>query len=166
MAESIKKSKVAQEVVRAKKPSIPTTNAWSKKFVPTLEDFPQNPSGDRSSCPPPPITAYRGGGETSDLTAETCFHQGCSSWSHTQSNHSSGENAPETHNTQGQRNGIALLNPSQTSLPQEIELEAIMIALNGASALLKKITTGSASLISALRKMMEAALDAINTLTV
>ena len=42
---------------------------------------------------------------------------------------------------------------------------AISIALDGATALLSTVSTGKKHLITALRKMIEAALDAINTLT-
>ena len=38
---AIQKSKVAQEVVRARTPSVPAKNAWANKLVPTMEDFPQ-----------------------------------------------------------------------------------------------------------------------------
>ena len=62
-----------------------------------------------------------------------------------------------------QRCGIAL--KSQQANPQEEEIEAITIALDGATALLRRVSTGKNPLIPALRKMIEAALDAINTLT-
>ena len=45
-------------------------------------------------------------------------------------------------------------------------LETIHIALSGATSLLKKISTGNIRLVHALKKIMEAAMDAINTLTV
>ena len=62
---------------------------------------------------------------------------------------------------ESQRCGITLTQPLQTLQPQEYEreLEAITIALNGAIALLKKITTGTKCLIPALLKMVEAALS-------
>ena len=44
-------------------------------------------------------------------------------------------------------------------------MEVCYIALNGATTLLNKILTGNNYLIPALRKMTEAALDAINNLT-
>ena len=45
-------------------------------------------------------------------------------------------------------------------------LETIQIGLTGASSLLRKISAGNTRLVSALKKIMEAAMDAINTLTV
>ena len=45
-------------------------------------------------------------------------------------------------------------------------LETIQIALSGATSLLRKIYTGNTRLVPALKKIMEAAMDAINTLTV
>ena len=45
-------------------------------------------------------------------------------------------------------------------------LETIQIALTGATSLLRKISTGNTHLVPALKKIMEAAMDAINTLTV
>ena len=45
-------------------------------------------------------------------------------------------------------------------------LETIHIALSGATSLFRKISTGNTRLVHALKKIMEAALDAINTLTV
>ena len=45
-------------------------------------------------------------------------------------------------------------------------LETIQIALTGATSLLRKISTGNTRLVLALKKIMEAAMDAINTLTV
>ena len=45
-------------------------------------------------------------------------------------------------------------------------LETIQIALSGATSLLRKISTGNTRLVPALKKIMEAAMDAINTLTV
>ena len=45
-------------------------------------------------------------------------------------------------------------------------LETIHIALSGETSLLRKIYTGSTRLVHALKKRMEAAMDAINTLTV
>ena len=45
-------------------------------------------------------------------------------------------------------------------------LETIQIALTGATSLLRKISTGNTRLVPALKKIMEAAMYAINTLTV
>ena len=45
-------------------------------------------------------------------------------------------------------------------------LETMHIALSGARSLLRKISTGNTRLVHALKKIMEAAMDAINTLTV
>ena len=45
-------------------------------------------------------------------------------------------------------------------------LETIQIALSGATSLLRKISTGNTRLVPALKKIMEAVMDAINTLTV
>ena len=45
-------------------------------------------------------------------------------------------------------------------------LETIQMTLTGAASLIKKISTGNTRLVSALNKIMEAAMDAINTLTV
>ena len=44
-------------------------------------------------------------------------------------------------------------------------LETIQVTLTGAASLLKKISTGNTRLVPALKKIMEAAMDAINTLT-
>ena len=44
-------------------------------------------------------------------------------------------------------------------------LETIQIALTGATSLLRKISAGNTRLVQALKKIMEAAMDAINTLT-
>ena len=41
-------------------------------------------------------------------------------------------------------------------------LETIQIALSGATSLLRKISTGNTRLVPALKKIMEAAMDAIN----
>ena len=60
--------------------------------------------------------------------------------------------------------------PIQTKHQQNEEeqmndvLETIQIALSGATSLLKKISTGNTRLVLALKKIMEAAMDAINTL--
>ena len=43
--------------------------------------------------------------------------------------------------------------------------ETIQMTLTGAASLLKKISTGNTRLVPALKKIMEAAMDAINTLT-
>ena len=45
-------------------------------------------------------------------------------------------------------------------------LETIHIALTGATSLLMRISTGDTRLVPALKKIMEAAMDDINTLTV
>ena len=45
-------------------------------------------------------------------------------------------------------------------------LQTIQIALTDATSLLRKISTGNTRLVPALKKIMEAAMDAINTLTV
>ena len=45
-------------------------------------------------------------------------------------------------------------------------LETINIALTGATSLLRKISIGNTRLVQALKKIMDAAMDAINTLTV
>ena len=69
---------------------------------------------------------------------------------------------PVQRKEESQRCGVALKSQSN---PQEEELEAITIALDGATALLRKVSTGKRHLIPALRKMIEAALDAIKTLS-
>ena len=48
----------------------------------------------------------------------------------------------------------------------DVVLETIQIAFNGATSLLRKISTGNTSLVPALKKIMEAAMDAINTLAI
>ena len=48
---AIQKSKVAQAVVRARTPAVPK-NAWAKKFVPTMEDFPQTLAAAAAVAPP------------------------------------------------------------------------------------------------------------------
>ena len=45
-------------------------------------------------------------------------------------------------------------------------LETIHIALSGATSILRKISTGNTRLVHTLKKIMEEAMDAINTLTV
>ena len=45
-------------------------------------------------------------------------------------------------------------------------LETIHIALSGATSPLRKISTGNTRVVHALKKIMEAAIDAINKLTV
>ena len=45
-------------------------------------------------------------------------------------------------------------------------LETIHIALSGGTSLLRKISTGNTRLVHAFKKIMEATMDAINTLTV
>ena len=69
---------------------------------------------------------------------------------------------PVQRTVESQRCGVALKSPSP---PQEEELEAIAIALNGATALLRRVSTGKRHLIPALQKMIEAALDALKTLS-
>ena len=44
-------------------------------------------------------------------------------------------------------------------------LETKQITFSGATSLLRKISTGNTRLVPALKKIMEAAMDAINTLT-
>ena len=45
-------------------------------------------------------------------------------------------------------------------------LETIQIALTGGTSLLKNSSTGTTRLVHALKKIMEEAMDAINTITV
>ena len=49
---SYKKIEGSSEVVRARKPSVPAKNAWAKKFVPTMEDFPQTLAAAAAVAPP------------------------------------------------------------------------------------------------------------------
>ena len=65
---------------------------------------------------------------------------------------------PVQRKEESQRCGVALKS-------QEEELEAITIALDGATALLMRVSTGKRHIIPALRKMIEAALDAFKTLS-
>ena len=65
---------------------------------------------------------------------------------------------PVQRKEESQRCGVALKSQSN---PQEEELESITIALDGATALLRRVSTGKGHLIPALRKMIEAALEAI-----
>ena len=133
----------------------PTKNAWSKKFVPTMEDFPQTLTAVRAPtlkhtvevarpqvARPKPVATKT---VVTDQRRQTSFVP-----------------RPVQRTVESQRCGVALKSPSP---PQEEELEAIAIALNGATALLRRVSTGKRHLIPALQKMIEAALDALKTLS-
>ena len=170
---AIKKSKTAQEVVRARTPTVPAMNAWSKKFVPTMEDFPQT-LAVATAVSPLQLKHTVEVSKPQEPLMKPATNKGIIVGSASKRPPATVQTAqwrtspkePQQQKEVSQRCGVALRQPSQTQEPQEYELEAIMIALNGETALLKKITTGSKILIPALRNMMEAALDAINTLIV
>ena len=103
----------------------PTTNAWTKPFVPSTMDFPLATSANRTKRP-------RSGQST---------------------------------NQQQQKQTIQTKRQQHEEEQMDDVLETIQIALSGATSLLKKISIGNTCLVPALKKIMEAAMDAINTLT-
>ena len=152
----VNKAKVAQKVDRPQAATPPTKNAWTKKFVPTMEDFPQTLTAVRA----PPIlihtveVARRQVARPNPVATKTVVPD--------QRRQTPNVPRPVLRTVESQRCGVALKSPSP---PQEEELEAITIALDGATALLRRVSTGKRHLIPALRKMIEAALDALKTLS-
>ena len=161
MLSEVNTSKVAQKrVERSQTPTAPTRNAWTKKFVPTMADLPQT----LTAVGPPhklkhavevsrPQVAQTKPVVTKPIVADQRHPT---------------PNVPHSiqQKEESQRCGVALKSqPSKPPQPQEDEIEAITIALDGATAVLKRVSTGKKHLIPALRKMIEAALDAIDTLT-
>ena len=157
----VNKSKVAQKKVeRPQTPAPPTRNAWTKKFVPTMEDFPQT----LSTVEAPPTLKH-----TVEVSRPQVARPKPVATKEATILADQRRQTPKVpHPVQGkedsQQCGVAL--KSQQSNPQEEEIEVITIALDGATALLRRVSTGKRHLIPALRKMIEAALDAINTLSV
>ena len=124
------KSKVAQKKVERPQTTVPPTrNAWTKKFVPTMEDFPQTLTTARApptvkhtvevSRPqvarPKPVATKTVVAEQRRQTPEVPH--------------------PVQRKEESQRCGVALKSQSN---PQQEEIEAITIALDGATALLSK----------------------------
>ena len=153
----VNKAKVAQKnVERPQAAAPPTKNAWTKKFVPTMEDFPQTlttvgatPTLKHTVEVSRPQVARPKPVATKTVVAD-------------QRRHTPNVPHPVQRKVESQRCGVALKSQSN---PQEEELEAITIALDGETALLRRVSTGKRHLIPALRKMIEAALDAIKTLS-
>ena len=134
----------------------PTKNAWTKKFVPTMEDFPQTLTAVRA---PPTLkhtveVARPQVARPKPVATKTVVPD--------QRRQTPNVPRPVQRTVESQRCGVALKSPSP---PQEEELEAITIALDGATALLRRVSTRKRHLIPALRKMIEAALDALKTLS-
>ena len=152
----VNKAKVAQKVDRPQAATPPTKNAWTKKFVPTMEDFPQTLTAVRA--PPTLIHTVEVARpqvvRPKPVATKTVVPE--------QRRQTPNVPRPVQRTVESQRCGVALKSPSP---PQEEELEAITIALDGATALLRRVSTGKRHLIPALRKMIEAALDALKTLS-
>ena len=144
----------------------PTTNAWKKAektFIPTMADFPltltvptrtssekvpQHNSEQPIQQPSPVMESTQPGSHVPSeqrTTVKKSLEQ------------------PQRQRPQIQHRDISA---QKRTTYQQVELETINIALLGASSILKNISEGNRRLIPALKKMMEAALDAIQTLTV
>ena len=151
----VNKAKVAQKVDRPQAATPPTKNAWTKKFVPTMEDSTNFNCRKGTSH----TDTYSGDCQATSSKTETRSYQDRST---RQRRQTPNVPRPVQRTVESQRCGVALKSPSP---PQEEELEAITIALDGATALLRRVSTGKRHLIPALRKMIEAALDALKTLS-
>ena len=151
----VNKANVAQKVDRPQAATPPTKNAWTKKFVPTMEDFPQTLTAVRAPTLKHTVDVARPQvARPKPVATKTVVPD--------QRRQTSFVPRPVQRTVESQRCGVALKSPSP---PQEEELEAIAIALNGATALLRRVSTGKRHLIPALQKMIEAALDALKTLS-
>ena len=128
----------------------PDKECLYQKFVPTMEDFPQTLTAVRA---PPTLkhtveVARPQVARPKPVATKTVVPD--------QRRQTSFVPRPVQRTVESQRCGVALKSPSP---PQEEELEAITIALDGATALLRRVSTGKRNLIPALRKMIEAAQD-------
>ena len=153
----VNKSKVApKKVERPQAPAPPTRNAWTKRFVPTMEDFPQTltPVGTPPTLKHTVEVSRPQVARPKTVATKTVVAD--------QRRQTPKVPHPVQRREESQRCGVALKSQSN---PQEEEIEAITIALDGATALLRRVSTGKKHLIPALRKMIEAALDAIKTLS-
>ena len=126
-----------------------------KKFVPTMEDFPQTLTAVRAPTLKHTVEVARPQvARPKPVATKTVVPY--------QRRQTPNVPRPVQRTVESQRCGVALKSPSP---PQEEELEAITMALDGATALLRRVSTGKRHLIPALRKMIEAALDALKTLS-
>ena len=156
----VNKSRVAQkQIERRQTPAPPTRNAQTKKCVPTMKDFPQTlsivgalPTLKHTVEVSRPQVARPKPVATKTIVAD-------------QRRKTPKIPHPVQRKEDSQRCGVALKRQQSNPNPQEEEIEAITIALNGATALLRREWTGKKLLSPALRTMIEAALDAINAHT-
>ena len=135
----VNKSKVAhKKVERPQTPAPPTRNAWTKNVVPTMDDFPQTlttvgapPTLNHTVEVSRPQIVRPKAVATKTIVAD-------------QRRQTPKAPHPVQRKEESQRCGVAL--KSQQSNPQEEEIEAITIALDGATALLRRVSTGKSTL--------------------
>ena len=134
----VNKSKVTQKKVeRTEAPAPPTKNAWTKKYVPTMEDFPKSLTA--VWAPPtlkhtlevsrPQVARPK---PVATKTVVTDQQRKTPKVPH-----------PVQRKEESQRCGVTLKSQSN---PQEEEIEAITIALDGTTALLRRVSTRKSTL--------------------